>query len=122
LCFAGRLSEELRGCGASVHFLGPVRISRPWTVWRARHRLGKLLRHEHFDAVISHACWPHAVFAPVVRSLGAPLVFWAHDVPSGLTWLERWARRISPDLVLANSRLTQASIGNLFPNVHSEVQ
>src|SRR5438445_946669 len=120
LCFAGRLSEELRACGATVHLLDPVRVSRPWTVWRARRRLGELLRQEHFDAVIGHACWPHAVFAPVVHSRGVPLVYWAHDVPTGHHWLERWARRTTPDLVLANSRFTQAAMANLFPNVSCE--
>jgi glycosyltransferase involved in cell wall biosynthesis len=122
LCFAGRLSEELRACGATVHLLNPVRVSRPWTVWRARRQLGELLRRERFDAVIGHACWPHAVFAPVVRSCGVPLVYWAHDVPTGRHWLERWARRTTPDLVLANSRFTQTAIGTLFPNVPCEVQ
>src|SRR5437899_2009756 len=122
LCFPGRLAEELRACGAGVHWLGPVRASRPWTVWRARRRLDKLLRQERFDVVIAHACWPHAVFAPVMRSRGVPLVFWAHDAPTGHHWVERWARRTAPNLVLANSRFTQTAITKLFPNVPCEVQ
>lgn len=122
LCFPGRLAEELRASGAAVHWMVRVRASRPWTVWRARRRLGALLWQERFDAVMSHACWPHAVFAPVVRSRGIPLVLWAHDVPTGHHWVERWARRTTPDLVLANSRFTQTAMAKLFPKVPCQVQ
>jgi len=37
-CFTGRLSQVLIDKGASVHFLGEVRIRFPWTVWRARRK------------------------------------------------------------------------------------
>src|SRR5690242_21806476 len=43
LCHEGRLSQELIATGVSVHQLGRVRISRPWTVWSARRRLRELL-------------------------------------------------------------------------------
>jgi glycosyltransferase involved in cell wall biosynthesis len=49
------------------------------------------------------------------------LIFWAHGIHTGRHWLERWARRTKPDLVLANSRLTQSAIPNFFGNVPSEV-
>lgn len=121
LCFEGRLADELRACGATVHMSGPVRLSRPWTVWRARQRFGRLLERHPFDAVVCHACWSHVVFAPVVRSRGLPLVFWAHDMLTGRHWLERWARRIDPHLVLTNSRFTQGTVPTLFPHVRSEL-
>ena len=95
LCFEGRLSEELGKTGVPVHQLGAVRISRPWTVWQSRRRLRHLLRDGAFDTVICHECWPHAVFAPVVRGRGIPLVFWAHDTHHGIHWLEKW--RGAPD-------------------------
>src|SRR5271170_8284030 len=41
LCFEGRLSRELEAASANVHMLGKVRMSRPWSVWRARRRLRK---------------------------------------------------------------------------------
>src|SRR5258708_10528589 len=66
LCFAGRLNDELEDAGVPVDLLGNVRISRPWTVWQARRRLRGLLDRQHVDAVITHGCWPHALFAPVV--------------------------------------------------------
>jgi glycosyltransferase involved in cell wall biosynthesis len=120
VCFEGRLSEELEVCGAAVHRVGRVRVRRPWTVWRARRRFKELLSRESFDAVACHGCWPHALFAPVVRARRLPLVFWAHDAPKGRHWLEWWARRTRPDLVLANSQWTAAAVPNLFPGVRTE--
>ncbi|HEX5272185.1 MAG TPA: glycosyltransferase family 4 protein [Gemmataceae bacterium] len=117
LCFEGRLSAGLRESGAAVHSPGPVRVSRPWTLWRARRRLRRLLGQERPDVVIHHGCWPHAVFAPVARSRSVPFVFWAHDLPTGRHWLERWARRTRPDLVLANSRATDAALVRLFDDL-----
>ena len=120
LCFEGRLSDALRRCGATVHSLGGVRFSRPWTVWGGRRRLKGILARTRFDAVVCHGCWPHAVFAPASRACGLPLVFWCHDVPTGRHWLERWARRTPPDLVLANSRWTRDAVPNLFPDAPAE--
>jgi glycosyltransferase involved in cell wall biosynthesis len=121
LCFAGRLSAELEAAGVAVHLLGPTRVSRPWTVWRARRRLRRLLAGSAFDVVVCHGCWPHALFAPVVRRRRLPLVFWAHDRAAGRHWSERWAALTRPDLVLTGSRGTQATLPNLFPGVRSEV-
>jgi glycosyltransferase involved in cell wall biosynthesis len=121
LCFEGRASTELSECGVPVHLVGGVRVSRPWTVWRARQRLDALLGRHQFDAVLTHGCWPHALFGPVARNRRLPVVFWAHALQSGRHWLERWARRTSPDLVLANSRATRDSVGNLFPGSRTEV-
>ncbi len=121
LCFTGRLSETLESCGVSVHPLGNVRISRPWTVWNARRRLRDLLEREPFDAVICHGSWLHSVFASTIRVLKRPLVFWAHDAPTGRRWLERWARLTPPDVVIANSQWTAAAVSKLFPGVRCEV-
>ena len=117
LCFEGRLSAGLRDCGAAVHSLGAVRVSRPWTLWRARRCLRRLLARERPDVVIHHGCWPHAAFAPAARAHSLPVVFWAHDFYTGRHWLERWARRTRPDLVLANSRVTDASLPCLYNGV-----
>jgi glycosyltransferase involved in cell wall biosynthesis len=120
LCFEGRLAKELRNLGAKVHLLGKVRISRPWTVWKARQQLQQLLKQEGFDLVICHSCWPQAIFGSVVRANNLPLVFWCHDVPNGEHPLERWAKLVPPDLVIANSRYTQASVPKLYPQTHSD--
>ena len=121
LCFEGRLSSELEASGGPVHLLGNVRVSRPHTVWRARHALRELLRRKRFDAVICHAVWPQAIFGPVVRSAKVPLLFWLHDVPDGKSWRERWARMTPPDLVLCNSHFSRGNLPVLYPQVRGAV-
>ena len=56
LCFEGRLGGELECEGAAVHRLGGVRFSRPWTVWRARRRLARVLRQGGADVLVAHGC------------------------------------------------------------------
>ena len=66
LCFEGRLAAELRQAGVSVYFLGGVRMSRPWTVWRARRRLAGL---SIVRSISSRSSWrTEAIFS------GGPLV------------------------------------------------
>src|SRR5262249_18615396 len=101
--------------------LGPVRASRPWTIWRARHRLDRLLRNGGIDVVISHACWTHALFAPPARARGIPVVFWAHALHDGRHWVERWASRSRPLRVLASSQRSHSGMPPLFGGVTSEV-
>jgi glycosyltransferase involved in cell wall biosynthesis len=121
LCFEGRLSQELTQTGASVHLLGNVRISRPWTVWRARRRLSALLRSQAYDAVVCHMPWPLVVFGGTARAAGQKLVFWAHSGHTGRSWLERMAQRTEPDLAISNSRFIAETIASLYPNVSAPV-
>nr|BDT31509.1 glycosyltransferase [Myxococcus sp. MH1] len=122
LCFEGRLSTELREAGAAVHLLGSVRVARPWTVWRARRALGALLRTGGYAVVVCHAAWPQAVFGPVARAAGVPLVFYQHDALTGAHWVERWAGVTSPDLVLANSAYSARSLGSVYPRAPHRVR
>jgi glycosyltransferase involved in cell wall biosynthesis len=117
ICYEGRASRELIETGAPVHLLGSARISRPWTVWRARRRLGELLQREPFDAVICHMSWPWVVFGATLRAAGPKVALWAHGFPEQDTWLDRMARWKTPDLVLANSRFTAGTVREQFPNV-----
>jgi glycosyltransferase involved in cell wall biosynthesis len=121
LCFEGRLSEELRESGAPVHTLGAVRASRPLSVRRAREVLARLLRTGAYDLVVCHSAWTQALLGPVVRDARIPLVFWLHDVITGKHWLERWARRTPPALVIANSMFTTAAAQRLYPFVSAKV-
>jgi glycosyltransferase involved in cell wall biosynthesis len=121
LCHQGRLADDLHAEAAPVLDLYPARFSRPWTAWTARRRFGKLLATRRPDVVVCHGCWSHALFAPVARAKGLPLVFWAHDTPEGTHWLERLAMRTPPDLALANSRFTAGRLDRLFPGVPREV-
>ncbi|MBN1209558.1 MAG: glycosyltransferase [Myxococcaceae bacterium] len=115
LCFEGRLSRELREAGAQVHLLGEARVSRPWTVWRARQALARLLERERYAAVVCHAAWPQALFGPVARANGVPLVFYQHDALNGRHWLERWAGATPPELILSNSRFSAGTLASVYP-------
>ena len=116
LCFEGRLSRELMQAGATVHMLGNVRLSRPWTVLRARRRLADLLRQQHYDAIVCHMPWPIVVFGDT-RGPGRSLVFWAHGCHTGKNWMERMAQRTPPDLAICNSRFVAGTVRSLFPQV-----
>lgn len=116
VCHEGRLSRELIEAGVPVYQLGKVRISRPWTVWRARRRLRQILRRDRFDLVICHMPWSLAVFGTAVTAAGQRLGFWAHAFHRGSGWLEFLASRTAPDLAIANSHYTDRGLVNLFPN------
>src|SRR4051794_22614584 len=104
LCFPGRLRDELAAAGGPVHDFGSVRASRPWTVLRARWRLKRVLRGSAIGAAVTHGTWAHAVFAARVKRSGARLVNAVHGELDGRHWLDRWAARTPPDVVIANSR------------------
>jgi glycosyltransferase involved in cell wall biosynthesis len=116
LSFAGRLSDELSATGVRVHQLGEVRTRKPWTIKSARTRLRELLSAEPFDIVVCHMPWPMAIFGKAVRGSNSHLAFWAHDAANGRHWLERWASRIRPDVVIGNSLFTKTTVPALFPD------
>lgn len=116
LCFEGRLSKELSETGVRVHQLGQVRTRKPWTIWAARAHLRTLLSKHHFDVVVCHMAWPMAMFGGTASRSGVPLAFWAHDAAKGTHWLERWASRVSPDIVIGNSQFTTSTVPLLFPD------
>jgi glycosyltransferase involved in cell wall biosynthesis len=120
LCFAGRLNDELTALGAAVYQLGQVRIRQPLSVRRARLALRELLRREAFDAIVTHSCWSQAIFGPAAHAVSVPLVFYLHAPSPGRHWLERWARRTMPDVVLCNSQFTAATLSQLYPRTKSE--
>jgi glycosyltransferase involved in cell wall biosynthesis len=121
LCYEGRASRELAATGVPLYLLGEARISRPWTVWRARRRLREVLRREHFHAVICHMPWAHALFASTVRAEGQKLGFWAHGFHTGRTMLELIARMTPPDVAIVNSRFTENGVKKFFESVPREV-
>jgi glycosyltransferase involved in cell wall biosynthesis len=121
ICFDGRLARELDATGIRVHRLGETRASRPHTLHRARRTLAALLARERFDRVICHAAWSYAMFARSVRRAGVPVVLWAHDALTGRPWTERWARRTTPDLVIANSRYTASTVASIYGDVRVQV-
>lgn len=121
LCFDGRLRDELIDAKVPVYDLGNARISRPFSLWRARRVLNDLLKRETFDLAICHSAWTQAIFGKRVRAAGLPLVFWLHGQANGRHWLERWARRITPDIAICNSHFTAGTLPNLYPQVRAEM-
>jgi glycosyltransferase involved in cell wall biosynthesis len=115
LCFEGRLADELRAVGATVHMLGAVRVRSPWSMRAARSALGRVIVQGGYQVVVCHSAWPHAVFAPVVRRHGVKLAYYMHNPPNKLGWLDRWAGQSGPDLVVCNSLFTQEAGQWLFP-------
>jgi glycosyltransferase involved in cell wall biosynthesis len=121
-CWAGRSTAELEGAGATVHILGGARGRDPLSILRVRRALRDVLRREPYDVVVCHSAWTQAIFGPVVRDAGRPLGFWLHDPPGDrLVWLERWAARCRPDVVVCNSRYTSARLDRIYPGVPSGV-
>jgi glycosyltransferase involved in cell wall biosynthesis len=116
LCFNGPLRQKLSALGVVVHDLGPARWSRPHRLLVARRRLADLLASGGIDLVVTHSMWAHAMFAGVVCRSGVRLVHFAHDLLDGRDWLQRLARRTKPELVIANSRFTAASVPKVFPD------
>lgn len=114
LCFRGRLADELGSYRVTPFLIGPIRARYPWQVFQARNRLRRLLSEERFQAVICHMPWSLALFGPVVKKLGLPLLFWMHGPASGNNWVERWASLAQPELVFCNSHFTEASLPSLF--------
>ena len=121
VCFEGRLSTELRQAGVPVHFLGEVRARNPLSVLRARRSLARLLARESIDVVLCHMPWVQAIFGPVARKFNVALIFWLHSASDGKHWVERWARRTPPDIAVAPSRFTAATVSNIYADVPVEV-
>jgi glycosyltransferase involved in cell wall biosynthesis len=121
LCVGGRLQDELRQAGVPVHLLGAARVSRPWTVLRAKAALRRLLAvGGRFDVIACHQPWTQGIFGSVVHKSGLPYVAYFHGPRDG-GWPEYLARRHRPQLVIAPSRHTLDSVQPLFPGVPGEV-
>jgi len=120
LCFEGRLAGALRLVGSEPEVLGPVRLSRPHTVWRARRSLAAYLRQQAFDVAVCHQAWPYAIFDPTLRHAGLPRVLWQHTVSDGRRWLDRWASSHAPDLLVCNSQFTARAQAPQFPGTPCE--
>lgn len=118
LCYDdGRVAQELRAAGGTVHAIGTVRMSRPWQIYRVRARLRQLLASLDIDICVTPSSWIHALFAPVVRACGLPIALWANDRWSRDRWMDRLALRQRPDVVIANSHYTADGMTAALPDV-----
>jgi glycosyltransferase involved in cell wall biosynthesis len=109
LCFDERIAADLRREAVPISILGSVRLRRPDSIWRARRNLKQLIHDTAFDVAVCHQAWPLAIFGPVLKEAGVPLVSWLHMTPTG-HWLERLASRVEPDLIVCNSRFTASTL------------
>jgi len=114
LCWPGRLAAELKATGVAVHDLGPVRFSRPWTLWRARRRLKVLLKATKYDLVVLHQPWVQAAFGRTAEGMGLPTVAYFHG-PTGTDRFVKHAKLCKPRLVVAPSRDSLECVDALFP-------
>jgi glycosyltransferase involved in cell wall biosynthesis len=121
LCFEGRLSQQLSDTGVKVHQLGNVKLRDPMRVLLAKRQLEQVIQGEGIDVVICHACWPQVIFGGTVKGMKTPLIFWCHDYLTGNHLLEKLAKFVPPDLVIANSKYTQQSIARLYPRTPDRV-
>jgi glycosyltransferase involved in cell wall biosynthesis len=121
VCFDGRLSQEISTAGMAPCILGAVRVRDPLSVWRARRQLAKLFHRQKFDVAIFHMGWPLAIFGRIARRARVPVVYWEHTVSSGRHWIDQWARRTPPDLVISTSRFVAESLPKWFGGIQSEV-
>jgi glycosyltransferase involved in cell wall biosynthesis len=117
----GRFHQELSNTGASVDYLGDVRLRHPRSVVAARARLRTVLRERNCDVLVCHSPWCHALFARVGRRAGVRVVFWQHDRATGRPVLERMCRMIPADLVICNSRWTASSAHLIQPRSPAHV-
>lgn len=105
----GRIAGELRESGVRVTILGETRISRPFTVKRARSVLAELLEKDRPHVVVCHQSWPLALFGSLVRRGSSALVLWMH-MAAGHHWLDRLAWRVRPSMVVCNSLFTASTL------------
>ena len=117
LCFDGQVAETLRTAQADVHLIGAVRARRLDEVRAARKRLRQVLLDAKAHVAIVHSAWSQAIFGPTIHKSGTPLVRWLHAPQPGPVWLEAWASRSQPSLVLCNSHYTRENAGGRFAGV-----
>jgi glycosyltransferase involved in cell wall biosynthesis len=114
----GRLWRELRGLGVAPAALPPARASRPFSVLAARRSFARVLSDTNVDAAIFHGSWTHALFASVARERDVIVAFWQHAPIIQPRWPDRWAARIPPDVVIANSLFTAAAPAFIGAPIH----
>ena len=120
LAFDGPFAQKMRLARMDVHPLAPPQLRNPISIRKSRRDLQRLLDKEDFDAVISHSPWCQAVYGPVLKASGRPIVFWMHGSFDG-HWLQKLASRHVPDFVICNSEYTRSTLPKVYPKVASAV-
>ncbi len=121
VCFEGRLTRELKDCGAITHSLGGVRIRDPFSIRRARKQVRALLDQKRFDVVITHMARQQALFGSIVRNRRRHLVAWQHGPFEPSDWLERLAGMVRPQLAICTSGFMETVYKAAYERVRTEV-
>ena len=114
VCFDGRAAKTLEAAGGTVHRLGVVQARRMDEIWRARRALGRVLASRAWDAACVHSAWSQGIFGGTIAKARVPLVRWLHAPEPGPRWMEIWAARATPSLVICNSEYTRRTAGDRF--------
>jgi glycosyltransferase involved in cell wall biosynthesis len=121
VCFPGRLAQELRSKNFSVCEFGKASFRNPLSLFFARKQFRKFLDANHFDWIVCHGSWIHALFGKIILKSGSQLVHMVHGISNGLSLNDRWCQKNPPNLVMANSRATVGFANLLFPGVRTSV-
>ncbi|MDX1951298.1 MAG: glycosyltransferase family 4 protein [Verrucomicrobiota bacterium] len=121
LCWEAQLAGDLQSRGAPVHRLKPAQLRNPLSVWRTRQSLRTLLSTLQPDALIVHSFWSLALFGAIAKRSRLPLIFWMHIPFVKKTLIHHLGQRHKPDLVLAVSQETVASVPKIFRDVRTEL-
>lgn len=100
--WTGQLSKQLEEMGAPLSHYPSPRISRPWTVWKARQSLRRI--SSGWNAIVVHGLWAWVVFGPLIRKLKLNHALWIHDGYDPKSLLGKMAARHSPNRLIANSQ------------------
>jgi glycosyltransferase involved in cell wall biosynthesis len=114
----GRIAGELRAAGVPVAILGETRMSRPFSMWRARRALASVLQVNRPDVVVCHQPWPLAIFGSVAKRKAFRVVLWMH-MGANRNWLDNLASRVRPHTIICNSLFTASTLPK--SNAHVEV-
>lgn len=115
--FEGRLTADLRAASANVTVLGPVRLSRPLSVRRARQALASVLQQAKPDVVLYHGHWTLTAFGSVARQAGIPLLLWVHGPPTHPHWIDRVGIAPRPNCLIANGSYIAALAEQWLPGI-----
>lgn len=121
LCFDGRTAETLEAAGGTVHRLGEVHSRRMDEIWRARRALRRVLASRAWDAACVHSAWSQGIFGGTIAKSKVRLVRWLHAPEPGPHWMEIWAARSRPSLVICNSEYTCRAAGERFDGTPATV-
>src|SRR4051812_38708192 len=121
----GDVPARLRGMGAEVVDLPRARLRQPGRVLRVLCALRKLIRERAVKVVIANGAHPQILGGAAARLAGAKSVFLVNMIHAHPLWkngaLDVAAVSGPCDLMLANSRASEATLRLLRPGVDKAV-